>query len=680
MFKSLKAKIFVMVGAILLLVAVLVILLTKRDVEDAMFRAEDRSARNVLNLVTLDIQGRYRNLLKDNIASIGSRKARLANLSDVVVSGLRRHAALAAQGLVGPARARTMALEWLRDLRYGDGEYFFVYGPDFKALAYPDPAMLGRDLTAYKDMKGRSVVKAMYEDARRYGATFSTFRWPAADGARTVKKFGIFTYFPQWDWIVASAVDIEAFEAERDRNLADIVRVLGSSMGEIKVADTGFVFLFDRDGKLLVSPPEGHETMLAAVNAATGHPLLKDIEEAVAHPEKQPLVFTLAGEDHEREAYVSYFKPLKWYVVATAYLHEIQGPAKRLITHQTAIILAVFVLSLLVAYAVASRIARPLGRLAGYAKALPEQDLTAEPEGESPIADLPRVLHDEVGRLAQSFLFMEDSLRANVRSLMETTAAKERIESELSIAHDIQMGLLPKIFPPFPERNEFDIFASLAPAKEVGGDLYDLFLIDDDHLCFVVGDVSGKGVPAALFMAITKTLVNNAGTEARGKGPADPMDPAVMMGAINNVLSRDNPNCMFVTLIVAIMTISTGEVIYSNGGHNLPVLLRRGGGAEYVAGVSGPMVGAMEDLDYNPLHLTLAPGEALLLYSDGVTEAMTEDLKLFSDERLVEMCGGLIDLGAQEVVDAVVGAVKAHAGEAEQSDDITVLCLRYKGI
>ena len=176
---------------------------------------------------------------------------------------------------------------------------------------------------------------------------------------------------------------------------------------------------------------------------------------------------------------------------------------------------------------------------------------------------------NEIGVLAASFNGMTRRLAESIEHLKETTAAKERIESELKIAHEIQMSMVPKIFPPFPERSEFDIFATLVPAKEVGGDLYDFFFIDDDHLCFAVGDVSGKGVPASLFMAVTKTLFR--ATAGNGGTPGE------ILARLNTDICRDNESCMFVTFFCAILNIRTGQVDYGNGGHNLPYYLHRDG-------------------------------------------------------------------------------------------------------
>jgi sigma-B regulation protein RsbU (phosphoserine phosphatase) len=230
--------------------------------------------------------------------------------------------------------------------------------------------------------------------------------------------------------------------------------------------------------------------------------------------------------------------------------------------------------------------------------------------------------------------------------------------------------MLPKNFPPFPERHEFDIFAAIVPAKEVGGDLYDFFFIDDDHLCFAVGDVSGKGVPAALFMAVTKTLFK--ATAANGGTPGE------ILARLNTEICRDNESCMFVTVFCGILNIRTGEVDYSNGGHNLPYYLHQSG-VSPLDNTGGRALGLVEQSPYATGRLMLAPGEALLLYTDGVTEAMNLSETLYSDQRLEQFLTLNRGSSPRQMIGDLVADVKRFASGAPQSDDITALTLTYFG-
>jgi sigma-B regulation protein RsbU (phosphoserine phosphatase) len=311
---------------------------------------------------------------------------------------------------------------------------------------------------------------------------------------------------------------------------------------------------------------------------------------------------------------------------------------------------------------VTRRITRPIHDLSKAALEIAGGNLQAE---------LPKTTsRDEVGKLSESFGLMQQSLQEYIANLETTTRQKERIESELRIAHDIQMSILPKIFPPFPDHDEFEIFASLEPAREVGGDLYDFFFIDEHRFCFLVGDVSGKGVPAAFLMAVTKTLLKVVAERGINSGE--------ILEKVNNDLAEDNDSCMFVTLFLAILDLRTGILSYSSAGHNPPVLMTTEQ-TTFIAPINEPIAGAMPGMKYTTHSITLAYGDMLFLYTDGVTEAMNEQQDLYTDERLLEFLDTTDAAQPEPVIDAVNSSIHSFAGTAEQSDDITMLAMKYKG-
>ena len=253
----------------------------------------------------------------------------------------------------------------------------------------------------------------------------------------------------------------------------------------------------------------------------------------------------------------------------------------------------------------------------------------------------------------------------------ELERARLRMKGELDVGREIQMSMLPLTFPAFPEHTEFSIHATLQPAREVGGDFYDFFFIDDERLCFCVGDVSDKGVPSALFMAVTRTLIKSRAT--------DDHSPASILTHLNDELSTNNKNCMFVTLFLGILNIRTGEVIYTNAGHNPPLVRRSDGNLERLSQRHGPVVGGMEGLTYDESQLRMRPGETFVLYTDGITEAMDAAGSLFSEQRLVEALEAASFDSPESVVRATLERTRQFCGEADQSDDITVLVLQYLG-
>ncbi|AGW14648.1 SpoIIE family protein phosphatase [Megalodesulfovibrio gigas] len=670
MFSSIGAKIFALVALILALVAGGVIVLVEQDVSEAMLAAEDRSMDNVLNLVELTIAGRYNGLVRDKVAATNAYKERLTTLTSVIVAGLRQF-----QKLETPD-AQKAAMAWIAELHQGNDSYVVIIDAQDRILIHPDKTLEGQPQDALRDIKGRLLLRAMREETRRYGQAFATWRWPSRTGGEDSRRFGLFVPFDAWGWLICITVDVGLAEDAMERRLAETVETLREHMPRIRFAQSGFVFMFDGAGKIVVPPRNQTADFAAAVNLQTGRPLLEDLQAHARGDRHERVQFAVQQPDGPgplMQADVSWFKALDWHIAVCAPLAEIHAPSRALIRQISLVVLGIFVVSVLLTRAIIRRVARPLRDLAGYAAALPEQDLTVPREGEFPLAALAAkkgFSRDEVAHLAAAFVSMEGSLRQRVQELMQLTASKERIESELGIAREIQLGLLPKIFPPFPNREELDLNALLVSAREVGGDLYDFALLDERRLFFSIGDVSGKGVPAALFMAIAKTLVKGA-AERRS-------DPARMMAQVNAQLSQDNPNCMFVTLVIGILDLQTGEIQLANAGHNPPVIMDAQG-VRYLPWQGSPVAGFMEDVVYTGFSVTLAPGDMLLLYTDGVTEAMNNALQLYGEDRLLTTLREAAPESAKAATDAVRDSVTHFADGAEQSDDITMLCLRWKG-
>lgn len=373
----------------------------------------------------------------------------------------------------------------------------------------------------------------------------------------------------------------------------------------------------------------------------------------------------------EMKAPIAGSKKMEGNIIFALDIGMLKNARSRIVVNSVIKCLVVVFAGILLSYWVANRVVKPLNALSTYAQELPNQDFTLENEGSVLFDQLSLKYKDEVGRLAESFIFMETELKKNIMHLMKTTAAKERIEGELNVARDIQLGLVPKEFPAFPEHNEFDLYATLIPAREVGGDLYDFFFIEEHLLCFALGDVSDKGIPSALFMAMTMTLIKNFFRTERS--------PARVMTMINEALSLENPRTMFVTIIIGVLDIRTGEIRYSNGGHNPSILIRKDSGVSFKKALSGPVVGAVEDLAYQEFSVTLAPGDSFFMYTDGVNEAMDADNNEFSNEKLLNELENLRRRSARELIPVILEKIKDHAGTMAQSDDIAMLLVKYNG-
>ena len=308
------------------------------------------------------------------------------------------------------------------------------------------------------------------------------------------------------------------------------------------------------------------------------------------------------------------------------------------------------------------RLMKPLEGFASSAKEIAHGNFNAQ---------LPNIhSEDEFKALQDSFVYMQQSLTTYIAELKQSTASKERIESELNIAHQIQMGMLPRIFPPFPEREDVELYATLKPAKEVGGDLYDFFILDE-KLYFVIGDVSGKGVPASLFMAVTRTLFRNISRST--------LSSAEIIRQMNEAIAEQNDSNMFVTLFVGVLDLQSGVLDYCNAGHNPPVLITPDGTAAMLNSKTSQLaVGIFNDYVYNDEFITLKSNTELFCYTDGVVEAENAKEELYEDDNLLKALSTCQEKDVRHLTENVLASVAEHVAGAEQSDDLTILVIKYK--
>lgn len=514
----------------------------------------------------------------------------------------------------------------LKTIKIGKDTYQY-----FHMNWYQVPKLLGEPVWSepYFDEGGGDILMS----------TYSVPFYRTVDGKRTF--WGIATVDISLDW------------------LRNIVR-------SIKIYDHGYAFLISRDG-CFVTHPDPHLVMNESVFSVAeemGSKTLRRIGREMINGGSGFTRFVSIALG--QPGYLGYvpLRSTQWSLAV--FFPEDELFAKWVSLRRLVIVFAVIgLVALLVVVVVVSRtITRPLRTLAGAAETIGHGDFN------DPLPDLKGC--EELAKLRGSFENMRVALVAHIANLRETTAIKEKIESELRIAHDIQMGIIPKLFPPYPHLKELDLYASLEPAREVGGDLYDFFLMNDDTLCFVVGDVSGKGVPASLFMAVTRTLF-------RAKAAAG-MTAGEIVAALNDDLSQDNESCMFVTFFLGILDIPSGRVEYANAGHNPPYVIRsESGGVERIDQRHGVPLGMFSESEYGFDSLTLRAGDVFVLYTDGVTEAMDVDERLFEEERLEATLAKSKGLSPKEVIERIENDLDGFVGDAEQADDITMLALSYHG-
>ncbi|MBR2743558.1 MAG: SpoIIE family protein phosphatase [Clostridia bacterium] len=455
----------------------------------------------------------------------------------------------------------------------------------------------------------------------------------------------------------------------------------------VKSADLsggGNACILNENGQVLFSTYE-EGTLAAVIDAAD----LRESEDgALAAMAKAAVggesgVTQLSVDGAASYAAYSPMKTVGWSIVIIQSQEVVEAPTKQLLSNigvitdrsyndttgllqnaaymLLALLAAAIVITFAVSFVLSRRIVMPIRKLTEEVGAMEGEKLDFEWDLDT---------GDETQLLANSFRSLTLRMKDYIRDIETITAEKERIGIELSLATRIQADMLPNTFPAYPERPEFDIYASMEPAREVGGDFYDFFLIDDDHLCMVMADVSGKGVPAALFMMAAKIILkNNAMT---GKSPAQ------ILTDTNSAICDNNQEDMFVTVWLGILEISTGRLTAANAGHEYPVFMRDGK-FSIMKDKHGFVIGGMEGVKYKEYEVTLRPGEKVFLYTDGVPEATDAEKRLFGTDRMLEALNSDPYAPPEGVLSAIRTAVDDFVRDAEQFDDLTMLCVEYKG-
>ena len=345
-------------------------------------------------------------------------------------------------------------------------------------------------------------------------------------------------------------------------------------------------------------------------------------------------------------------------------MSEVRAYLNSFLINMLLISFAIIALTIIVyIFFVRKMVTKPVGKLTAFT-----QEITKTSAFENQRIEIKT--GDEIESLSNSFNFMLEELENYIANLSKVTAEKERIGAELDVAKHIQASMLPCIFPAFPERHEFDIYASMTPAKEVGGDFYDFFLVDEDHLAMVMADVSGKGVPAAMFMMISKTLIKSAAQSG--------LSPKAVLEKVNNQLCENNDAEMFVTVWLGILEISTGKMLCANAGHEYPAIMRKDGSFELYKDKHGFVLAGMENVRYREYELELSTGDRLFVYTDGVPEATDSSNTLYGTDRMICALNQVKGGSCSQLLDALHRDVDSFVGEADQFDDITMLCLEYK--
>ncbi|OFY38402.1 MAG: hypothetical protein A2X18_02725 [Bacteroidetes bacterium GWF2_40_14] len=438
-------------------------------------------------------------------------------------------------------------------------------------------------------------------------------------------------------------------------------------MSQVKILNTGYAFLLSRNGVIITHPNKDYvmNQTIFTIAKENNQPAMRETGRNMIQGKSN---FESAGFRSKWKAgklWINYAAlPSSHWSIGVIYPDDEMFAS----LHKINIILLILILvglSMLsfVIYKIVNKLTSPLKHFAASARLIAAGNFNVH---------LPEIkTEDEMKELHNSFSFMQKELGDYIVTLKDTTTAKEKIESELRIAKEIQMSMIPHIFPPFPDLPQIDVFAVLKSAKEVGGDLYDFFVIDGNKFCFAIGDVSGKGVPASLFMAVTRTLVRSISDKESS--------PSVIVGTLNKSISLNNESSMFVTFFLGVLDLSNGELKYTNAGHNPPVIIKKNKEAVMFDKTKFIPVGLFEDFDYGQSSIQLEPGDKIFLYTDGVSEAENSESELFGDGTIMDIIGRNVTAPPRELIHKMEEGISAHVNGFAQSDDITMMTIVYNG-
>ena len=656
---TLRAKLAVSVGCALALSIVLTLFLTWHSVSRSILSAEEEHFSSVAETVENNLESSYQEYLTAKVRVVMGTKREIRSISMDALNDLR-----ALESTLPASEVRVNLSKLL--LCNHDGELTQITSESvhIDIITVDDlrnngfsPLLISPYERNVKQQSIRDMLASLPQEGE-FGL------WQNEEGNSILLFFlpvdsNVFGHgFSGKDRILVAGLILRSLFHEADAILQNRLKATRHNFDNLRFYDAGFILLRSNKGEVLIqrgdsSPLDGKLDELCALAHENGH--------AMGH---------VSTENGDYLCHIAWIQSYHWYFIMAAPVEILQAPS-------SAVMPKLFLAGLIILLAAVSatsflvvRFMRPLHELRDCTSELASVD----PSSTASLAAMEDMLseklnierNDELGDLARSFASMGRELIKNIRSSIEVMTAQKRMEGELSAARDIQMGILPNL-DDLPQNTGFSISAFLEPAREVGGDLYDCFTLEDGRKVLALGDVSGKGVPAALFMTMSVTLLRSALHSG--------LPPAQAMTQINTLLEEHNPGNMFVTLFLAIYTPQTGELIYANGGHCLPLLVNNKGGLRKLEHLSGPLVGVMPGVEYVQFTDVLAPQESCFFYTDGLTEAMNKRQELYGEDRLNACLAAHANDSPRALHEAVFADICAFRGEEPPSDDITMMTI-----
>ena len=677
---TLKTKIFLLVFLSVVLISVPIIFLTYGNLKKISRQFEEESFGNVLLLMEDNISSRYLNMLTTEVMMVLERKIHLQTTSFLAKNTWQDLTWLEKN------KKEELLANWEKSL-HNFNTFFGLFEKSRLKVSSPYFEVLMRDMHR-ADFKGVTLSQLLDLNYLPNSGAFAVFTLSEEDCSLLVQEElcepgdnSLLLFFLPLDEEYVVSFGVIGSDIKKNEQISElaIVESIQEKFDTLALYPNSIVALFSSQKELLAEKGNIKTHDLTDIpdymlEKAKKEKFYKTTYEDKDIPEGS--YFKAWGDSNIR---LFYFKALDWYVLAAVPMKEIESHSETMLYRLALVAGIVIVICVLSGLMLAYRIIKPLQILMHKVLGLANADFehfTAENEdGQSRriltefSQDLPVKRTDEVGQLARAFANMGQALETNIENLLHTQAVTQRMQGELNAAREIQLGILKDL--QNAEQEDFDVSAFLEPAKEVGGDLYDYFTLEDGRKVLAIGDVSGKGVPAALFMSMTVTLIRYAMRSG--------LTPCEAMQKINETLSENNHSCMFVTLFIGVLDCKTGELAYANGGHCFPYIVNKNSSNLRMAEkTSGPMVGVLDGVAYEGGSIMLEDGDRVLVYTDGVTEAMNEENALYGEERLQGMLLQQRSKKARSIIEAVYGDILAYRGNAEQSDDITMLCFAYE--
>lgn len=652
---TLRTKLFLLVIISISMAAIPIIFSAYQDFRSSNIELERKNFRSVVTFVKDSLESRYVDILTYQAKNTLQSKNRLRRTALMLESNIHMLEKFPSE------QQNTFLKTWIDKLQQFNIHVEIIDSTNNQPIIKDPLFSTLKTKSTIKDFKDRSLQSLLNYNKLPADGEFTVFERETLSKSDPILAF--FLPSPQTHRIIITAIHVSDISKNALNSEDQLIQLIQKKIESFDLHKDSFISVFNSDGVLLAH--NGN-----AIGKKTDF-IPKKILEDARHDTIAEEIISL-NNDEKLLLHVAYFKSLEWYIVAAVPQSEIEAPTRALIHQLVGIALAAILNSLLITLILTARLITPLQTLTEKALSLAELDFSSpEAEGLS-TKDLPTQRSDEVGQLARAFSMMGKTLTQNIRELMETTTIKERMLGEINAARDIQMGILPTpdTMPLVPH---YDISAFLDPAKAVGGDFYDFFTSPEGKQVAIIGDVSGKGIPAALFMSMTVTLIRYA--IAKGLSPAE------VAKEINEVLRKNNPSYMFVTLFIGIFNPETGWLEYVNCGHCLPYIVNSHNTNSALlldTNEQSPIIGVLEDVEYTNHKIQLAKHDICFLYTDGVTEAMNTSLELYGNNRLQNLLEMNRKKSLKGIIAAINQSVIEYRGIAEQSDDITMLCFTSK--